>query len=339
MKNTSLTAVNGLQVGHFTNDLRPTGCTVVLTPQGAVAGVDVRGAAPGTRETDLLAPTNSVPHIHGLLLTGGSAYGLDAATGVMQWLEEHGHGIAVGPVRVPIVPAAVVFDLGVDDFAKQPTGSRIRPDAQAGYLACVNASTSAVAQGNVGAGAGATVGKLNGPLCAMRGGVGSASLTVQGVTVAALVVCNALGDIVHPLTGQLLAGARQSPNSHDLLDVRQAQLGGHMLASVPLGSNTTIGVIATDAPLHKAQCQRLAQVAHDGLARSIRPVHTPMDGDTLFALSTGNTGATNSTGLPADMMLLSTLAAEVTAMAVVNAIEAATSLRIGSSWWPAKNNP
>lgn len=335
MKNPSLTAVKGLQVGHFTNPRRPTGCTVVLCPQGAVAGVDVRGAAPGTRETDLLAPTNSVPHIHGLLLTGGSAYGLDAATGVMQWLEEHGHGIAVGPVRVPIVPAAVVFDLGVDDFAQHSHGSRIRPDAQAGYQACVQANTSPVVQGNVGAGAGATVGKLNGPHCAMKGGIGSAALTVQGITVAALVVCNALGDIVHPLTGELLAGARQSPDSLDLVDVRQAQLKGRALANLALGSNTTIGVVATDVPLNKAQCQRLAQVAHDGLARSIRPVHTPLDGDTLFALSTGTAG---STSVPTDMMLLSTLAAEVTAMAVVNAIEAAASLRVGNTWWPAKNN-
>lgn len=336
MKNTSLTSVNGLQVGHFTHPDRPTGCTVVLTPQGAVAGVDVRGAAPGTRETDLLAPTNSVQHIHALLLTGGSAYGLDAATGVMQWLEEHGHGIAVGPVRVPIVPAAVVFDLGVDDFNQYPQGSRIRPNAQAGYQACVNANTSPVEQGNVGAGAGATVGKLNGPHCAMKGGIGSASLTVQGMTVAALVVCNALGDIVHPLTGELIAGARQSPDSLALVDVRQAQLKGQALANLALGSNTTIGVIATDVPLNKAQCQRLAQVAHDGLARSIRPVHTPLDGDTLFALSTGT--ASNGS-VQADMMLLSTLAAEVTAMAVVNAIESAASLRIGNTWWPAKNNP
>ena len=333
MKNTSLTAVNGLQVGHFTDPRRPTGCTVVLCPQGAIAGVDVRGAAPGTRETDLLAPTNSVPYIHGLLLTGGSAYGLDAAAGVMQWLEEHGHGLAVGPVRVPIVPAAVVFDLTLDDFASQPHGSRIRPDNHAGYQACAQASAAPVLQGNVGAGAGATIGKMNGPQCAMKGGVGSAALTVQGVTVAALVVCNALGDVVHPLTGQLLAGARQAPDSLDLLDVRKAQLSGQTLSGVSLGSNTTIGVIATDAALTKAQCQRLAQVAHDGLARSIRPVHTPMDGDTLFALSTGR----QTTSV--DMMLLSTLAAEVTAMAVVNAIEAAATLRIGNSWWPSKNNP
>ena len=329
---TSLCSVNGLQVGHFTHPKRPTGCTVVLTPQGAVAGVDVRGAAPGTRETDLLAPTNSLTHIHGLLLSGGSAFGLDAASGVMQWLEERGHGVQVGPVRVPIVPAAVVFDLGVDDFTLHPQGSRIRPDAQAGYQACVNASAAPVAQGNVGAGAGATVGKLNGPLCAMKGGVGSAALTVQGVTVAALVVCNALGDVVHPLSGELLAGARQAPDRRALLDVRHAQLSGQTLGPLPLGGNTTIGVVATDVPLHKAQCQRLAQVAHDGLARSIRPVHTPMDGDTLFALSTGTLAH------PADMMLLSTLAAEVTAMAVVNAIEAASSLRLGNTWWPAKND-
>ena len=329
---TSLCSVNGVQVGHFTHPERPTGCTVVLTPQGAVAGVDVRGAAPGTRETDLLAPTNSVTHIHGLLLSGGSAFGLDAASGVMQWLEERGHGVQVGPVRVPIVPAAVVFDLGVDDFTLHPQGSRIRPDAQAGYQACVNASAAPVAQGNVGAGAGATVGKLNGPLCAMKGGVGSAALTVQGVTVAALVVCNALGDVVHPLSGELLAGARQAPDRRALLDVRHAQLSGQTLGPLPLGGNTTIGVVATDVPLHKAQCQRLAQVAHDGLARSIRPVHTPMDGDTLFALSTGTLAHS------ADMMLLSTLAAEVTAMAVVNAIEAASSLRLGNTWWPAKND-
>ncbi len=327
-KNSTLTVVNGLSVGHFTHPNRPTGCTVVLSPQGVVAGVDVRGAAPGTRDTDLLAPTNSVPYIHGLLLTGGSAYGLDAAGGVMRWLEENGHGLKVGPVRVPIVPAAVVFDLTVDDFATHAGGSRIRPDIHAGYQACVNASTAPVAQGNIGAGAGATIGKMNGPTCAMKGGIGSASLTVQDITVAALVVCNALGDIVNPLTGQLLAGARKAPDSLELLDIRQAQLSGVPLAGLSLGSNTTIGVVATDAPLSKAQCQRLAQVAHDGLARSIRPVHTPMDGDTLFALSTGKAPQ------EADMMLLSTLAAEVTAMAVVNAIQAAQTLRLGGVWWP-----
>ncbi len=332
MNNNTLTAVAGLQVGHFTDTRRPTGCTVVLTPQGAVAGVDVRGAAPGTRETDLLSPSNTVQAVHAIVLSGGSAYGLDAASGVMRWLEEHGHGLAVGPARVPIVPAAVIFDLWVDDFEHNPHTPRIRPDAQAGYQACGVANDAPVPQGNVGAGAGATVGKMNGPECAMKGGVGSASLCVNGVTVAALVVCNAVGDVLDPNTGQLLAGARVSAQSRGLLDIRQAQLNGHTAAGLQTGSNTTIGVVATDAVLTKAQAQRLAQVAHDGLARSIRPVHTPMDGDTLFALATG------ASGQAADMMLLSTLAAEVTAMAVVNAIKAAQDLRLGKHWWPAMHH-
>lgn len=324
--NTSLTSLQGILVGHYTDNRRPTGCTVVLCPQGAVAGVDVRGAAPGTRDTDALSPANTVQEVHGVLLTGGSAYGLDAAGGVMRWLEERGHGLKVGPAIVPIVPAAVIFDLWVDDFSKS---LRIRPDAEAGYLACLVASSEPVEQGNVGAGAGATLGKLNGPDCAMKGGIGSASLCVHGVTVAALVVCNALGDIVDPQTGQLLAGARGSADSRALRDIRQAQLTGHGIAKPLAGSNTTIGVVASDAILTKPQAHRLAQVAHDGLARSIRPVHTPMDGDTLFALGTGTSGQA------ADMMLLSTLAAEVTAMAVVNAVRAAEELRFGKGWWPA----
>ena len=331
--NNSLTNLQGISVGHYTDDRRPTGCTVVLCPDGAVAGVDVRGAAPGTRDTDALSPSNSVKEVHGILLTGGSAYGLDAAGGVMRWLEERGHGFQVGPAVVPIVPAAVIFDLWVDDFSDALRTSsknpRIRPDAQAGYLACQAAKSEPVPQGNVGAGTGATLGKLNGPDCAMKGGIGSASLCVHGVTVAALVVCNALGDIVDPQTGKLLAGARVSADSRALLDVRQAQLDGQIIAKPITGSNTTIGVVATDAVLTKPQAHRLAQVAHDGLARSIRPVHTPMDGDTLFALGTGNSGQA------ADMTLLSTLAAEVTAMAVVNAVRAAKELRFGKGWWPA----
>ena len=331
--NNSLTSLQGILVGHYTDDRRPTGCTVVLCPEGAVAGVDVRGAAPGTRDTDALSPSNTVQEVHGVLLTGGSAYGLDAAGGVMRWLEERGHGFQVGPAIVPIVPAAVIFDLWVDDFSKtRPVSTqnpRIRPDAQAGYLACQAANSEPVQQGNVGAGAGATLGKLNGPDCAMKGGIGSASLCVHGVTVAALVVCNALGDVVDPQTGKLLAGARVSADSRDLLDIVKAQLNGHSISKPQAGSNTTIGVVATDAVLTKPQAHRLAQVAHDGLARSIRPVHTPMDGDTLFALGTGTSGKA------ADMMLLSTLAAEVTAMAVVNAVLAAKDLRFGQGWWPA----
>ena len=331
--NNSLTSLQGILVGHYTDLRRPTGCTVVLCPEGAIAGVDVRGAAPGTRDTDVLSPSNTVQEVHGVLLTGGSAYGLDAAGGVMRWLEERGHGFQLGPAIVPIVPAAVIFDLWVDDFSDALTKSaknpRIRPDVEAGYLACQAASSEPVTLGNVGAGTGATLGKLNGPDCAMKGGIGSASLCVNGVTVAALVVCNALGDVIDPLTGQLLAGARIYADSRTLLDIRQAQLKGHSIAKPQVGSNTTIGVVATDAVLAKPQAYRLAQVAHDGLARSIRPVHTPMDGDTLFALGTG------SSGQAADMMLLSTLAAEVTAMAVVNAVRAAKDLRFGQGWWPA----
>ena len=331
--NNSLTSLQGILVGHYTDLRRPTGCTVVLCPEGAVAGVDVRGAAPGTRDTDVLSPSNTVQEVHGLLLSGGSAYGLDAAGGVMRWLEERGHGFQLGPAIVPIVPAAVIFDLWVDDFSDALTKSaenpRIRPDVEAGYLACQAANSEPATQGNVGAGTGATLGKLNGPDCAMKGGIGSASLCVNGVTVAALVVCNALGDVIDPLTGQLLAGARIYADSRTLLDIRQAQLKGHSIAKPQVGSNTTIGVVATDAVLTKPQAHRLAQVAHDGLARSIRPVHTPMDGDTLFALGTGTSGQA------ADMMLLSTLAAEVTAMAVVNAVRAAKDLRFGQGWWPA----
>jgi len=332
--NNSLTSLQDILVGHYTDVQRPTGCTVVLCPKGAVAGVDVRGAAPGTRDTEALSPSNTVQMVHGVLLTGGSAYGLDATGGVMRWLEERGHGFQLGPAVVPIVPAAVIFDLWVDDFSSaslnEPAKSlRIRPDFEAGYLACQSATSEPVLQGNVGAGAGATLGKLNGPDCAMKGGIGSACLCVNGVTVAALVVCNALGDVIDPLTGQLLAGARVSADSRSLLDIRQAQLRGHSIAKPQVGSNTTIGVVATDAILTKPQAHRLAQVAHDGLARSIRPVHTPMDGDTLFALGTGTSGQA------ADMMLLSTLAAEVTAMAVVNAVRAAKDLRFGQGWWPA----
>jgi L-aminopeptidase/D-esterase-like protein len=295
---------------------------VVLCPQGAVAGVDVRGAAPGTRETDLLSPGNMVQQVHGIALCGGSAFGLDAASGVMRWLEEKGHGLSVGPVKIPIVPAAVIFDLWVGD-------ARIRPDAMSGYRACQAASDAPVAQGNEGAGAGATVGKVFGPQRAMKGGVGSAAIQVGEVIVAALVVCNALGDVVDPRSGRLIAGARQDANSLKLINIVEAQLRGESARSLTVGSNTTIGVVATNASLNKAQAQRLAQLGHDGLAHSIRPVHTPLDGDTLFGLATGETPG------PPDMMLLSTLAAEVTARATVRAVQHAQSLRIGSDWWPA----
>jgi len=320
--NDTLTAISGLWVGHDQAPQRPTGCTVVLCPQGAVAGVEVRGAAPGTRETDLLSPGNMVQQVHGIALCGGSAFGLEAASGVMRWLEDKGHGLSVGPVKIPIVPAAVIFDLWVGD-------ARIRPDAMSGYRACEAASDAPVAQGNEGAGAGATVGKVFGPQRAMKGGVGSAAIQVGEVIVAALVVCNALGDVVDPRSGRLIAGARQDADSLKLINIVEAQMRGETARSLSVGSNTTIGVVATNASLSKAQAQRLAQLGHDGLAHSIRPVHTPLDGDTLFGLATGEIPG------PPDMMLLSTLAAEATARATVRAVQQAQSLRIGSDWWPA----
>ena len=321
--NPSLTRLQGVLVGHHSLSDRPTGCSVVICPEGTVGGVDVRGAALGTRETDLLAPHNTVPHVHAVLLTGGSAFGLDAASGVMKWLEQQGRGIPVGPVRVPIVPAAVIFDLGVGD-------PRIRPDPMSGWLACEDANQSPVTTGNVGAGAGATVGKVFGPQLAMKGGIGSAALTVSGVTVAALVVVNALGDVVDPTNGHILAGARKTVTGMELQDTVGSQLQGQSTELMSAGGNTTIGVIATDAVLNKSQVHRLAQMGHNGLARTIRPVHTPWDGDTLFALGTGRTG------VAADMLLLSTLASEVTAMAVLDAVTSAQGLRLASGeWWPS----
>lgn len=321
----------GIRIGHFTDTRRPTGCTVCLYPTGATCGVAVVGAAPGTRETDLLNPASSVSEVHAVLLSGGSAFGLDAASGVMRWLVEHGYGLSIGPVRVPIVPAAVLFDLWVDDFERHPAGSGIHPDLKAGYEACCNAheAPGRLSTGNVGAGTGATVGKLNGNDCAMRGGIGMAMIQANGFTVAAVVACNAVGDIIDPSTGSILAGARTSADALGFVNSVTAELTGTLHSDLHLGANTTIGVIMTDARLTKAEAQNLAKIGHDGLARTIRPVHTSMDGDTLFAMATGtNSGAV-------DMMALMTAAAEVTAAAVLNAITSATALRYGNTWWPA----
>jgi len=305
----ALTDVPGIKVGHFTDPRRPTGCTVILTEEGATGGVDVRGSAPGTRETDLLNPTNLVDKVHAVLLAGGSAYGLDAAGGVMRYLEEHKVGYATGAGIVPIVPAAILFDLGVGD-------GRIRPDAQAGYRACEAATTARPAEGNVGAGAGATVGKLFGGRRAMKAGIGTASFRIAGLTVGAIVAVNAVGDIVDPQTGRPIAGARTEDGKR-LLGTREAILRGELPASLQAGTATTIGVIATDAVLTKAQAQKIAQMAHDGLARAINPIHTMFDGDTIFALGTGKAGKTGNPNL------LGILAAEAMAVAVVRAAYAA----------------
>lgn len=310
--NGTITDVAGLQVGHHTDTRRPTGCTVVLTPQGAVAGVDVRGAAPGTRETELLSPLNAVEQVHAILLSGGSAFGLDAASGVMRWLDERGHGIAVGPARVPIVPAAILFDLWVGD-------ATIRPDAASGYAACMAATRDAPAEGNVGAGTGASLGKLFGIARAMKGGIGTASITVDGITVGALVAVNAMGDVIDPSTGRLVAGAR-SADGATLRGTMDAWRAGELPAPLQPGGATTIGIVATDAVLTKAQANKVAQMAHDGLARCIDPVHTMADGDTIFALATGSAGRSTH------LTVLGAIAAHVMTAAVLRAVRAARGL-------------
>jgi len=312
----SITDVAGLRVGHFTHQRRPTGCTVVLCEKGAVAGVDVRGSAPGTRETDLLNPINTVQRVHAVLLSGGSAFGLDAAAGVMRYLEERGIGFPMGPITVPIVPAAILFDLGVGD-------PKIRPTAESGYLACQAATAGAIAEGNVGAGAGATVGKLFGMERAMKGGLGTASISVggTGIVVAALMAVNAVGDVRDPRSGRIVAGAR-TPDGKGFADaIAQMRSGYGVVLPAQPGVNSTIGVVATNVAFDKAQMTKIAQMAHDGLARTINPVHTPMDGDTLFALSTGTLTT------PASHGAIGALAAEAVAEAVLRAVRQAESIQ------------
>ncbi len=308
-----LTAVAGLKVGHHTLRERPTGCTVVLAEAGAVAGVDVRGSAPGTRETDLLEPVNLVEEVHAVVLSGGSAFGLDAASGVMRFLDERGIGYQTAVAKVPIVPAAILFDLGIGS-------PKIRPTADCGYRAAQAATSGPVAEGNVGAGAGATVGKMGGQHRAMKGGVGTAALVLpDGLVVAALVAVNAAGDVVDPATGQVVAGVR-TEDGRRLADVRTLLRGGSLVPRAKPGENTTIGVVATNARLTKTQTTKVAQMAQDGIARAVVPAHTPFDGDTLFALATGTHEK------PADLLTVGSLAAEAVAEAILRAVRAAKGL-------------
>ncbi len=308
-----LTAVSGLKVGQFTLGERPTGCTVIIAEKGAVAGVDVRGAAPGTRETDLLDPVNLVPMVHAIVLAGGSAFGLDAASGVMRWLEEHDIGFDVRVAKVPIVPAAILFDLGVGN-------AKIRPTADCGYKAAAAATSGPVVEGDVGAGAGATVGKLLGAGRAMKGGVGTASITLSdGLVVAALVAVNAVGDVIDPNTGAVEAGVR-TEDGKGLADARKLLRAGATRPRGRVGENTTIGVVATNARLTKAQASKVAQMAHDGYARAIAPVHTMNDGDTIFSLATGTLASAG------DVTTIGALAADVMAEAIVRAVRASKGL-------------
>jgi L-aminopeptidase/D-esterase-like protein len=307
----AITDVPGIRVGHATNVEAMTGCTVVLCPkEGAVGGVDQRGGAPGTRETDLLRPMHMVERAHAVLLTGGSAFGLDAAGGVVRWLEEHGIGFDTHIARVPIVPAAVLFDLGMGR-------ADVRPDATMGYAACEAATDGPVAEGSVGAGTGCRVGAILGPGHASKAGIGTASADLGGgLAVGAIVAVNAFGDVVDPRTGEILAGARALAGSGfaDTLVTMKGLVGKAALRFADRG-NSIIGVVATNARLTKEEANKMAQMAHNGLARAVRPAHTMVDGDTLFALATGEKKA--------DVNLVGAYAAEVMAEAVVRAARAA----------------
>ncbi len=313
----AITDVAGIKVGHYTDREGITGCTVVLCEGGAVGGVDVRGSAPATRETDLLHPMNWVQEVHAVIITGGSAYGLDAASGVMRYLEERKIGFNVGVGVVPIVPAAALFDLTIGD-------PKARPDAEAGYQACQSATGGPVAEGSIGAGTGATVGKLMGPKFATKSGLGTASVKIgKGIVVGAIVAVNAFGDVVDPDTGTIIAGTRKPVIGGFVNTVKRMQgdLGQTLLGF----ANTTLAVVATNTYLTKEAANKVAQMAHDGLARSIRPVHTMFDGDTVFALATGKPPKKGKSkeGNPS---VVGAAAAEVLAQAVVRAVRQAESL-------------
>jgi L-aminopeptidase/D-esterase-like protein len=319
--NRTLTAVQGIKVGHHTLTDRPTGCTVVLVDGDAVGGVSQRGGAPATRETDVLDPLNAVERVHAIVLTGGSAFGLDSAAGVVRWLEEHNVGFQTSAGKVPIVPAAAIFDLPVGNNPK------IRPTADCGYKAAAAATTNAVAEGSLGAGAGATVGKIgnfsasassvSGRLLPTKSGLGSAALTLpNGLIVGAVAAVNAVGDIVDPHTDRVVAGARNPDGT--FADARKILRSGALMATARPGENTTIAVIATNARLTKAQVNRVALMADDAYPRTINPSHTMGDGDTVFALATGRWKG------EADVTIVGALAAEALAEAIVRAATEAT---------------
>jgi L-aminopeptidase/D-esterase-like protein len=315
----TITDVPGIEVGQAQDIDALTGVTVVLCRKGAVGGVDVRGGAPGTRETDLLNPVNMVEKVHAVTLAGGSAFGLDSASGVVRWLEEHGIGYNTGAARVPIVPAAILYDLALGR-------ADVRPDAGMGYAAAQAAGSGPVAEGNVGAGTGASVGKIFGPAGAMKSGLGTASIDVGGgVVVGAIVAVNAFGDVVDPQTGEIIAGVRPirmgpvklggEGTFADTQHVMQT-LTGRQIMRLAAGRNTVIGVVTANVKFNKAEATKMAQMAHDGLARAVRPSHTMLDGDTIFALATG--------GRKADVSTIGAFAAEALAQAIIRAVRAAS---------------
>lgn len=311
--NNTLTDVNSIRVGHMTDLEAATGCTVILCPDGTIGGVDQRGGAPGTRETDLLRPIHLVENVNAILLSGGSAYGLAAADGVMRYLEERGIGykLADGKTVVPIVPAAILMDLMIGK-------SDVRPDAAMGYAACVAATDEPVQQGTVGAGTGCRIGAMMGNELATKGGIGSASVDLgEGLVVSALMAVNAVGDVVDE-HGGVLAGLRQTPDGHSFAGVMNMMRLMARVVEPPATSNTIIGVVATNARLTKEQINKVAQMAQDGIAQAVRPAHTMYDGDTIFALATGQ--------IPANVNAIGAFSAEVAAQSIRNAVRSASSL-------------
>ena len=309
----AITDVAGIEVGHTTDREHGSGCTVLLCRDGAVGGVDVRGSAPGTRETDLLRPTNHVSEVHAVVLSGGSAFGLDSASGVVRYLAERDIGYRAGSVTVPIVPAAILFDIGIAKHG-------VHPQADDGYAACLNASGGVVEEGSVGAGTGATVAKTQGLDRAIKGGIGTASVNLGGgIVVGAIMAVNAVGGVYDPDTGDLVVGPR---NDHGGMDdpMEALLLGNDAATPPPFGSNTTIGLVATNATLTKEEANKLASIAHDGLALAVRPAHTMRDGDTMFVIATGTEPG------KADMLRLGAAVVVCVARAIVRGIRCATGL-------------
>lgn|SRR5574341_27432 len=310
----AITDVPGIQVGHAHDLNAITGCTVVICKDGAVIGVDQRGGAPGTRETDLARPMHLIQQAHAVLLTGGSAFGLDAAGGVMKYLEERQIGYNVGVTHVPIVSGAVLFDLSIGD-------PHVRPDAAMGYAACQSASVGPIEQGCIGAGTGACVGSVFGPGFQTKSGIGTASLDLGGgLIVGALAAVSAFGDVIDPATGQIIAGARKPPDGREFADTLAVlkTLVGKTISRFAAGRHTVIGIVATNAKLTKEETNKVAQMAHDGLARAVRPAHTLFDGDTIFTLATGQKAG--------DVNLVGAYAADVFSHAILNGVRAARAL-------------
>lgn len=304
------TDIEGIKVGNAQDMEAITGCTVVLCEDGATAGVDVRGGSPGTRETDLLKSENLVDRIHAVVLAGGSAFGLDAASGVMKYLEEKGVGFDVQVTKVPIVCSAILFDLNIGDF-------RVRPNSEMGYIACINATDRECPNGSIGAGTGATVGKLFGNERAMKGGLGSYAVQVGDLKVGAIVAVNCLGDVIDPSTGEILAGLLDE-NGEKLVGTENLLTELYAEKKNIFSGNTTIGVVATNGKFTKPQANKLASMAHNGYGRAMRPAHSIFDGDTIFTMATGK--------VEADINVVGLLAARTMEQAIINAIKSATSL-------------